>query len=102
MRCLTSSWVEILRQTLKISLIASYFSKEAISLINNELLKEEDGGYFNLTQRQKGVLLMSMMEAIHNLDTFRTIIEYREELCQELSKEFDEAISKHNESKLDV
>jgi hypothetical protein len=79
-----------------------YFSRKAIALINNELLKDENDFYFNLMQRQKGVFLMSMMEAIHSLYTSQIIIEYREELCQELSKVLDEAILKHNESKLNV
>ena len=43
-----------------------------------------------------------MIDAIHSLDTFRTIIEYREEVCVELAKEHDETLTKLNETKLDA
>ena len=43
-----------------------------------------------------------MIDAIHSLDSFRTIIEYREEVCQELSKELDEATIQFNDHKMDV
>ena len=49
LRCFTSSWIEFLRQALNISTLNSHFSREAIQLIQSELLKEEEGGFFNLT-----------------------------------------------------
>lgn len=43
-----------------------------------------------------------MIDAVHNLDSFRTIVEYREEVCQELSKELEEAIGALNDHKMDA
>ncbi len=88
--CLASAWPELINQCLKMPALKKHFNKEAVLLIERHLMDETSGGCFGMTSKERIDLLMNLIESVYTLDSFRSVIDYREELISEVIKEIEE------------
>jgi hypothetical protein len=54
------------------------------------LLDESKGGCFGMTSKERIDLLINLIESVYSLDTFRCIVDSREELVSEAIREIEE------------
>ncbi|KAM3137407.1 hypothetical protein pb186bvf_010587 [Paramecium bursaria] len=80
-----SSWWEIAYQAIKIPYIQSLFDQQQLQEL--ELLLQEPQGCFDLTAKQRGNIILNLISGVVETDSFRSIVEFRQEMLSEIKSE---------------